>query len=442
MHLVVVGVNHNTAPIDIREKLSIDKSEINENLKELRSNPRIREACILSTCNRTEIYAVINSRQDDTLLINSLAKHSGIRNDIISSHSYKKPGHHATKHLFNVVCGLDSMALGEYQILGQVKSAFLAAENTNATGPILNHLFKQAIAVGKRARTQTGISSGTFSIGAAAVKLAERYFSNLRKTKVLLLGSGEMSSLAAVHFRASGVENIYLASRTFSKVQNFADQYGCVPIQIEKIEDCLKFVDVVVCSTSASYPILTKNIMRLVMDARQHVPILLIDIAVPRNVDPDVDKIEGIVVYDIDNLKGIIDNFKQKREAETAKVIDIINEEVASFMSYLKTLEVVPVIKDLRAKFESIYENEWAKCSSKLTHISYDDKEHIRKSLKSIVKKITHDPILRIKEYAENDENEKLDVVRELFGISSDFQLNEFIDYEPILQPKEYSNIK
>lgn len=418
MHLVVVGVNHRTAPIEIRERLAIDDKSLGQALSKLKSHARAAEFCFVSTCNRTELYAVAPTRVGDNMLLSFLAGYSGVRREELDACAYIWAGHHAVKHLFEVACGLDSMAIGETQILGQIRSAYYTADAAASTGPVLNMLFQRAISVGKRARAETGISSGAFSIGAAAVQLAKTVFGNLQGRKALLLGAGEMSKLAALHLQANGVANIYIASRTRSRVDELAAQLGGETIEFSRIGKALSEVDFVISSTSAPRPVITRERMARVMKSRACRPIFLIDIAVPRDVAPDVAEIEGVFVYNIDDLHFFLDRCRRDREAEVEKVRAIVEEETARFMTYLRTQEALPLIKQLRAKFDQVHTSEWQRYSSKLAHLPEADREYVRKMLKSVVNKLTHDPIIRIKRYAaDGTDKAKLDVARELFGL-------------------------
>lgn len=418
MYLVVVGVNHKTAPVEVREKLSIDDQSLSHALSKLKSHAHAAEFCLVSTCNRTELYAVANTRVADDMLVSFLAAYSGVKREDLDACVCIHAGHHAVKHLFQVACGLDSMAVGETQILGQIRSAYCIADDVESTGAVLNSLFQKAIAVGKRARTETGISCGTFSIGAAAVQLAKTVFGDLTGRKALLLGAGEMGKLAATHLQASGVGKTYIASRTRSRVDKLAAELRAEPIDFDRVDDALGEVDFLISSTSAPRPIITRERMARVMKNRNDRPIFLIDIAVPRDVAPDVADVDGVFLYNIDDLHFFLDRCRHEREAEIDKVRAIVEEETAGFMAYLRTHEALPLIKQLRAKFDSVHTAEWDKYSSKLAHLSPEDQQYVRKMLKSVVNKLTHDPILRIKYYASDGEaNQKLDIARELFGL-------------------------
>lgn len=416
--MTVVGISHKTAPVELRERLSVSGRHLRSVLARLKTHAPSAEFCFISTCNRTELYCVTRTKVEDHMLISFLAADSGVSREELGSCMYRKNGHHAVEHLFEVACGLDSMSLGETQILGQIKSAYCAAGGCDCTGPVLNNLFQRAIAVGKRARTETDISRGAFSIGAVAVQLAKLVFSDLAGRKAMLLGAGDMAKLAATHLHASGVEEIYIANRTRARAEELADKLGGRPIDFSEVDAKLAEVDFVISSTAAPKPIITHERMARVMHDRDHSPILIIDIAVPRDVAANVAEIEGVFVYNIDDLQCVVDKCRIDRASEVENVRAIIEADTAEFMTHLRSMEALPLIRQLRAKFDAVYTAEWEKYSSKLGHLSDEDRDYVRKMLRSAVRKLTHDPILRMKDYAsDSDEKHKLDIVRELFGL-------------------------
>jgi len=412
-----VGISHNTAPLEIRERLSVDNAALAAALPKLKSNPRIEEAVVLSTCNRTEVYAVTRTRADDEILTDFLAECGGLACGDIEDCLYKYAGHHAAKHLLSVACGLDSLAFGETQILGQVRSAYGTADRSGCTGPVLNALFQKAASVGKRARTQTAISRGAFSIGAAAVELARFVFTDLAGRKALLIGAGQMSKLAATHLKAHGIERVYVANRRPERMEALVRELGAEPIGFDEIDAIMRQVDVVISATGASSPIITRDRVEQVVRERGCAPLFMIDIAVPRDIEPEAAAVEGVFVYNIDDLRFLVERSRAEREAEAEKVLVIIERETECFMAAMRELEAVPIIRLLRDKFESVYECEWEKASSKLSHLPDEDRERVRRAIRSAVKKLTHDPIIRVKEYAADSQPEKLALVRELFDL-------------------------
>lgn len=420
MHLVAVGVNHNTAPVEVREKLSIGEADLAEALSVLSSNGDVSEVCILSTCNRTEIYAVISHRADQEILLSFMAEYGHMERSQLDEYIYCHSCHHAAKHLFEVASGLDSMSLGETQILGQIRSAYGAACEGGYTSSVLNNLFQKAISVGKRVRTETGISHGAFSIGAAAVELARFVFGSLDGRTALLIGAGKMSKLATTHLKANGVNKVYVCSRTLPKVEKLVEELGGEAVELDHLEEALGKSDVVISSTSSREPVITREIIERIMASRCRAPLFLIDIAVPRDVEPCVANLNGVFLYDIDDLRFLVERSEDERRAEVEKVRDIVDSEAAEFTAYLHTLEVVPLIRQVQEKFDSVYETQWERCSSKLAHLSEEDRECVRRALKSTVTKLTHDPIIRMKDYAANGGSQKLEVAREIFNIPSD----------------------
>lgn len=419
MHVVAIGVNHKTAPLKLREKLAVAEQELPAVLAELKSHKRVEEVCILSTCNRTEIYAVTAARSDDDVLTGFLAARAGLAAGEMGSISSRWVGHHAARHLFEVACGLDSMALGETQVLGQIKDAYAAADAAGSCGPILSKLFCQAIEVGKRARTQTDISCGAFSIGAAAAQMARLVFPNMTGKTALLLGAGKMSKLAAVHLQAGGIEKVYIANRTKAKAQPLAAVLGAEVVEFNRFAEVLREADVVISSTASPHPIVTKKLLEGIMPDRCQSPLFIIDIAVPRDVEPEASEVAGVFLYNIDDLKFLLDRCRGDREAEVEKVRAIIDNQTAEFMGFLRVQEAVPLIRMLREKFDSVYEAEWERCMRRLSHLPEDDLECVRRSIKSAVNKLTHDPIIRLKDYAANGGTAKLDIAKEIFGLDS-----------------------
>jgi len=310
------------------------------------------------------------------------------------------------------------MMLGEYQILGQVKTAFCVAGDSECTGTILNNLFRQAISVGKRARTETDISRGAFSIGRAAVELAISIFGDLKGRKVLILGAGKMSELTATHLVSSGASSVIVSNRTRARAEELAERLGGTAIGFDQFPAAMAEADIVIGSTASPHPIVTRDQMQKMMRMRHERPIFLIDIAVPRDIEPEVGDLDNVFLYNIDDLERLVEQSMSEREREVAKVNEIISEETKSFVAWLKTLEVVPLIRLLREKFESIKEGEWERNKSRLAHLSEKDRETVRRMLDSVVNKMSHNPIVRIKEYAADSNGYgKLDLARELFGI-------------------------
>lgn len=417
MHLVVLGLNHRTAPVEIRERLSISEDRMPDVLACLRDSGTT-ETLLLSTCNRTEIYAYAPTRAADSAIIQRLGEACCVAPNDFVEYFYTLAGHKAVKHLFRVAAGIDSMVVGEAQILGQVKDAYSTACGMGFTGPVLNTLFQQAITVGKRARTDTDIGRGAFSIGSAAVHLAESIFEELRGRTVLIIGAGTMGELTMTHLSSSGVSNVIVANRTYEKAVDLAAEFGGRAIRFEEIPSALAAADIVIASTGSQEPIVDADMTAEAMRARRGRPMFFIDIAVPRDIAPDVQDIDNVFVYDIDDLQTAVDADAGNRQAEVKKIDSIIEEQVGEFMAWFRTLDAVPVVTALRDKFEKIREAELAKLHHKYPDLSQEQIEAIDAATRSIVNRISHHPMIRIKEYAAADDSAaRLDTICDVFGI-------------------------
>lgn len=418
MHLVVIGLNHTTAPVELREKLSISDSQLPEALRELASHEVVAECVILSTCNRTEIYAYTRSRSDNAVIIDWISSFFDIDSKRFQPYLYSLAGHKAIEHLFKVASGIDSMVLGEAQVLGQVKTAYGAAIDASTAHTLLGGMFQQGISTGKRARTETGIGRGAFSVGSVAVGVARSIFDELKGRTVLMVGAGKMGELTATHLTASGATEVLVANRTYEKAIDLAQRFDGRAVKFDELQTSMLCADIVITSTGAKEPVIDREMVAAAMKARRGRPLFFIDIAVPRDVEPGVDALDGVFVYNIDDLQGAVDEHAADRRAEIAKVEKIVNEEVASYMVRFRTLDAVPVITALREKFEAIRQQELVRLQERLGHLSEDELELINLTTRSIVNRICHTPMNQIKDYAvQDDSSDKLDVVCDLFGI-------------------------
>jgi glutamyl-tRNA reductase len=421
MHLVVVGLNHKTAPVDIREKLAVSEGDLPIALESLCACHSVAECCILSTCNRTEIYAVTNKREDEDHLIKFMCSCNDTPGDGFENSIYRHRGHKAVEHLFAVASGIDSMMIGEDQIMSQVKNAFCAADEADSTKTILNTLFKQALYVGKRTRSETEISRGAFSVGYAAVELARSIFGNLRHHNALIIGAGKMSELTAKHLMSAGVASVVVANRTLARAEELAGKLGGKAVPFEAFGDAMLESDIVITSTGSTEPIIRSEQMAKIMHRRRERPIFVIDIAVPRDVESEVGKLGNVFLYDMDDLQSLVGQSADERRKEIEKVRDIIADETHKFSAWMKTLEAVPLIKQLRQKLDGLKESEWERYGGKLAHLSEKDQETVRTMMQSLINKVSHDPLLKMKEFAaDSDGYDKLEVARELFGIEID----------------------
>jgi glutamyl-tRNA reductase len=420
MKLIVLGINHKTAPLDIREKLVISEHLMGESIQILEDKaPEIKEKVILSTCNRMEIYArVTDIKKGVESLKSFLCGYHEIDRETLDKSTYLLVLEDAVEHLFTVTSSLDSMIVGEPQILGQVKGAYNAAKELEATGTILNRLFEQSFTVAKRVRNETGIAENAVSVSYAAVELAKKIFGDLAGKTTLLIGAGEMIELAAKHLVAHGVETVLVANRTYDRAVELATKFNGEAVSFGLLHEELKRCDIVISSTGAPHFVVRKDLAEAVIAERHNKPMFFIDIAVPRDIEPSVNEIDNCYVYDIDDLKNVVEaNMAERgKEAERAKVI--IKKEVSEFFTWLDHLEVAPAIKTLRDSMEDIRQKEVDKTLSRISGLSDKDRESIEKMTSAIINKAIHSPIVNLKKKAETEEGHKyLKALRYLFNL-------------------------
>lgn len=421
MHTLVVGLSHQTAPIELREKFSFDPDRIAIALRTLRDMKSMLECVIVSTCNRTELYIVADQLHTGEYYAKTfLESWFRISKEEFVPHLYVKTNNGAVEHLFRVVSGLESLVIGETQILGQVKQAFQAALQAGTTGTLFNHLFKQAIKLGKKTHTQTEIGQNAVSVSYAAVELGKKLFTSFAKKTILLVGAGKMSELTAKHFKASGVNNVIVVNRTFSKAQELAAVFHGTAYPWENLAHALLEADVVVSSTGAKQHVITNELVQSVLADRKK-PLFFIDIAVPRDIDPSVNQLDNAFLYNMDDLEEIVAANIGLREQEAVRVKEWITEELATFQEWLDTLGVVPVISALRSKSLQIQADAMTKIERKLPDLTEQQRRVINKQTKSIVNQMMHDPIMRMKELASTEEKEAaLKLFKHLFALELD----------------------
>jgi len=418
MRIIVVGLNHRTAPVEVRERLSFTRDRIEPAYEALHGGP-VRECVILSTCNRTEIYAVVEKYHAGLEAVKSfLSSFHGVERAAFEDHLYVLSGSEAVTHLGRVACGLDAMILGETQILGQVKDAYMAAVDCGAVGKVLHNLFEHSLRVGKRAHSETGISQNAVSVSYAAVELARKVFSSLQGRKAMIIGAGEMSELTAQHLVQAGVGEVIVANRTWERASELAARFDGRAVPFSEIVDWLSRVDIVISSTGAPHVIIKYDAMREALRARRFRPIFLIDIAVPRDIDPEVQSLDGVYLYDIDDLKSVVAANLRERQREAEKVEEIIREETGVFEAWLNSLEVVPIIRSLRQKAEDIRKREVQRAFNKLPDLTERERKVIEAMTSLIVNKLLNDPLLKIKEFANGSQGRLyIETVSELFNL-------------------------
>lgn len=419
MYVMVVGLSHKTAPVELREKLSISSVKQKEALDKLLVYEHIAEAVILSTCNRTEIYAVASDlKKGEKDIIDFLLSYHPINKKELLSHLYFYHLDQAVHHLFRVASSLDSMVVGEAQILGQVKEAYSYALEAEATRAVLNRLFTHALKAGKRVRTETTIGESATSVSSAAVELAKNVFEDLKGRTVMILGAGEMSELTVQALQGSGVSSVVVSNRTFARAEELAQIFGGRAVKFDEFGKYMVDADIVISSTGAPHYVVNRDDMVKVMHQRRHASIFLIDIAVPRDIEPAVGDIYNVFLYDIDDLESVVQSNLAERAKEAEKAERIVEEEVSDFLAWISSFEVTPTIAALKDKAEAIRVAEIEKLLLKLTNLTDKDKNEVNAVTKLILAKLLHEPIVYLKEHQdEKDEYLHVAALRKLFGL-------------------------
>ncbi|OPA80327.1 glutamyl-tRNA reductase [Paenibacillus selenitireducens] len=419
MHILAVGLNYRTAPVEIRERFAIAEHALPEALQQLKTTKSVLECVVVATCNRTEIYVVVDRLHMCGHFIRSfMEKYFQIPRQEFTNYLYMYEDDHAIEHLFRVASGLDSMVIGETQILGQVKDSFLLAQELGATGTWFNMLFKQAVTMAKRAHSETSIGEAAVSVSYAAVELGKRIFGQFTKKKVLILGAGKMSELTVKHLYASGADEVVVANRTLTRAEQLAAKFNGTACTIPEGIARLHEMDIVISSTGADGYVLTMSQLQESMKKRKNRPIFMIDIAVPRDLDPAMAQLPNVFLYDIDDLEGIVESNMEQRRKEAAKIEAMIATEIAAFHNWLKTLGVSPLIYALQQKSSQIHQETLESLFKKLPELDEHQAKVIRKLTKSIVNQMLHDPILRIKEMAvEKNSDEALEMFTQIFAL-------------------------
>lgn len=424
MHIVVVSVNHKTADVSLREKLAFSESSIQQALSALINQKSILEGVILSTCNRTEIYAVTDQVHTGRYYVKSfMSEWFDVDIETIKSVTDVKVGNEAIHHLFKVITGLDSIVLGETQILGQIRDSFLLAQSEGTTGTVFNKLFKDAITLAKRAHAETDISSKAVSVSYAAVELSKKILGKLDNKKILIVGAGEMAELALQNLVGSGATDITVINRTAEKAKSLADQYGGRQVSLQELQCALIESDIVISSTSSQEFIITKPMMQDIMKLRKNKSLVLIDIAVPRDIAPEVNDIDFIFNYDVDDLKGLVDANLAERERAAQVIYTMIDKQVISFVDWINMLGVVPVITALREKALRIQATTMDSIERKMPNLSERDRKVISKHMKSIINQMLKDPISQAKEMSGSENRaEELQFFQEIFNITNEVE--------------------
>ena len=420
MELVVVGLNHNTAPIEIRECLAFPENKMEEALSRVHAIPSVRESMIVSTCNRVEVYAAARQTENAILDIKHfLSQYHGLPLKEFEKNLYSHIGEEAVKHIFRVASSLDSMVVGEPQILGQMKSAYQMATESKVSGLVIHRLLHRAFHVAKRVRTETKIGNSAVSVSSVAVELAQKIFGTLEKKTVLLIGAGEMCQLAARHLVAGGVGKVLVTNRTYERAVALAQEFNGEALPIDEITQGLKKGDIVISATDSRQPLIGHDQVAKVIKERKQKPIFFIDIADPRNIETRVGDIENVYLYNIDDLKKVADENIQDRKKEAQKAETVVEEEVVKFTNWYRSLEVTPTITALRKRFEEIRKKELEKTFSLHPSLSEKEKRSLEALTQAIINKILHPPMTLLKQTNEEAMADLyLDALRTLFDLS------------------------
>jgi glutamyl-tRNA reductase len=416
--LLCLGISQKTAPVAVRERLALTTKEGQALCRELVDTEHIREAVAISTCNRTEVYLVGDPVGAETELLSRLAQRAGTRPTELAEALYAPRNCDAARQLYRVVSGLESMIVGEAEIQGQAKRAYEAALEAGTTGPLTNRLFTAALQTGKRVRSETTIGEGRASVSSVAVGLARDLMGpELASRDVVIIGAGETSELTARALAEQGVRTIFVANRHADRARSIADRFGGSVSSLHDLPERLAEADIVVSSTSSPHPIIGLDELALVMRERDGAPLLLIDIAVPRDIDPACAELDGVTLYDIDDLQSVVARNRQVREAERVQAEEVVEDEIQRFARWMGQLDVLPTITALRAHGESIVEQILAENGSRWESASARDRARIEAMARSLMQRLLHEPTIRLKSLEREGGHGRVQLARELFGL-------------------------
>jgi glutamyl-tRNA reductase len=417
MKLLLTGLSHKTAPIHMREKLAIAESAMPRALQDLQKLGAA-EAMVLSTCNRVEFAISTSDDVDAGDILDRFLIDWQIPATMFDSHLYRLESRDAIRHIFRVASSLDSMVVGEPQILGQMKAAYAVAKSEGSVGGVLESVLTRAFGAAKRVRTETGIGQMAVSVSYAAVELARRIFGSLSGQKVLIVGSGKMGELAAKHLRRSGANKIFVTNRTQARAEEMAQTFDGRVVEYATFPAMLHEIDIVIASSGATHYILTRDDMQRVMAQRRNKPMFLIDIAVPRNIDPTVNDIDGLFLYDVDDLAGVVNENLKERSKQAEQAEAIVTHEVEQMMARLRIEEVTPTIVNLQEQLEEIRVGEVAKALRRMPGLTEEQRQQIEAMTRSIVNKIAHGPISELRRHANEPEGgSAIEVIRKVFHL-------------------------
>jgi glutamyl-tRNA reductase len=419
--LLALGISHKTAPVALRERLAFSEREASEFVREATATAEVREAVVISTCNRTEVYLVVGDAvRAESDVLGLLARRAEIRPTELADAIYSPRNCDAARQLYRVTAGLESMILGEAEIQGQVRRAHEAAMQAGATGPFSNRLFAAALTTGKRVRSETGIGASRVSVPSVAVDLALSVLGGLEDRHVVILGAGETSELTARALAEQGAGTIFVANRHADRALSLAQRFGGSVVGLDKLPEQLVRADIVLSSTASPHPIVGREELELVMGQRHGRPLLLIDIAVPRDIDPACGELDGVSLYDIDDLQAVVARNLSTRAEETPQALEIVEEEIQRFARWLGQLDALPTVSALRSHGSDIVEQVLAENSGRWESASERDLARVDAIARAVMSRLLHEPTIRLRSLSEDRGHASLELVRELFGLRED----------------------
>jgi glutamyl-tRNA reductase len=426
LRLLAVGVSHRTSPVELRERVDFARGGLDAAIRAVVARGVASEVVVLSTCNRAEVYAVVDSAQSDGALTGFFSEYHGVEPAELSEHLYLHTGPDAAQHLLRVAAGLDSLVVGEPQILGQVKAAYRIAQEQHSTGVVTNRLFHSAFAAGKRVRSETGLAEGAVSVSYAAIGLAKKIFGDLTGLNVLILGAGEMAKLTGIHLQSQRVKPVTIVSRNVIAADGLARQLGGRAARWAELDEVLSAADILITATGAAETVLGKVRVDEVMRSRRNRPLFVIDIAVPRDVEPSVGDLDQVFLYNIDDLRMIVQENLARRSSEFARAEAIVSEEVSKFSSWLNSREIIPTLVALRQRFEAIRRAELDRLAPKLAGLPPEASARLEEATRLILEKLLLPPTEQLKSV--RDETMVVayaDALNRLFGLAVDEKVHE-----------------
>lgn len=420
MSIVLVGINHKTAPVEVRELLAFTDQACAEGLRRLVDGEIVREGLIVSTCNRVEILSATSTEQTERgtqRIAEFLDSERNLPPGYLTKHLYSHTNEDAVRHIFRVASSLDSMVVGEPQVLGQVRHAYSLAVEAGTAGRVLNRLVHRTFRVAKRIRSETGIAANAVSISYMAVELGKKIFDSLKGRTVMLIGAGEMAELSARHLVNAGASRVLIANRTAESAQRLAEEFNGVPVPFEQLVEFLSDADVVICSTGAPNYVVTPVMMRQAIERRRNRPTCMIDISVPRNIDPEVGNVPNVFVFDIDDLESVISSNIREREREAERAELIVQSEVMQFQQSLRVMDIGPTIGAVRQKLQELARAELARQRKKLGPLTTEQEAAVEALLMATVNKISHPVLNQMRRSYEIDDSDTVQALRDIFGV-------------------------